>query len=174
MHIIVQGQSMRLVGLPLKEGDRARNVRVMGNDLSPVLPLAQSHGKIRLFLTVPSVDLSPCSAVIRTFSEMLATLNGSVASFLISADLPFAQVRWQTAADIDNITLLSDYRDMDFARNWGLLIQDLGLLACAVFVVNSSGIVTYREIVSELTAEPDYNTAIAALAAEITRSSASL
>lgn len=165
---------MRLVGLPLKVGDRARNVRVIGNNLSPVLPLTQSEGKIRLFLTVPSLDLSPCSAIAKTFNGMLAAMNGSVASFLISADLPFAQVRWQAAADITNITLLSDYRDMDFARNWGLLIQELGLLAGAVFVVNSTNVVTYREIVSGLTAEPDHEAAFVALSAEIARFNASL
>jgi len=46
-----------------------------------------------------------------------------------SSDLPFAQSRWQTIEKVANITMLSDYRDLDFARNWGLLVQDLGLLA---------------------------------------------
>jgi thiol peroxidase len=87
--------------------------------------------------------------------------------FLISADLPFAQTRWQAIEKVTNITMLSDYRDLDFARSWGLLIQDLGLLAGAVYVVDSTGIVTYREIVAELTTEPDYGVAFAVLSAEI-------
>jgi len=40
MQVMFCGQPLRLLGLPLKVGDRARNVRVIGNNLSPVLPLA--------------------------------------------------------------------------------------------------------------------------------------
>jgi thioredoxin-dependent peroxiredoxin len=171
MQVIFRGQPMRLLGLPLKVGDRARDVRVIGNDLSPVLPVARSTGKVRFFLTVPSLDISVCSSSIRTFSQLLNSCNPDwtnfVAVFLISADLPFAQVRWQANAAVAPITMLSDYRDMDFARNWGLLVQDLGLLAFALYVVNPTGIVTYREIVTELIAEPDYGAALAALSAEI-------
>lgn len=55
MQVMFRGQPMRLLGLPLKVGDRARNVRVIGNNLSPLLPLARSRLKIRLFLTAPSL-----------------------------------------------------------------------------------------------------------------------
>lgn len=63
--------------------------------------------------------------------------------------------------------MLSDYRNIDFARDWGLLIQELGLLARAVYVVDREGVVTYCEIVAEVTAEPDYDAAIAALKAVV-------
>ncbi|MBW4498728.1 MAG: hypothetical protein KME57_03875 [Scytonema hyalinum WJT4-NPBG1] len=50
MQVTFHGQPMRLLGLLLKVGeltsqrlrDRARNVRVIDNNLSPVLPLARS------------------------------------------------------------------------------------------------------------------------------------
>lgn len=175
MPIIFHGRSLRLVGLPLKVGDRARDVRVIGNDLSPVLPLGRSPGKLRLFLTVPSVDIPGCSATIRQFSQILTpsiqTFGDSLAVFLISADLPFAQIRWQVTEEIGNITLLSDYRDMDFARNWGLLIQELGLLASAVFVIDPTGVVTYQEIASEFTTAPDYEAVLAHLSSETMRES---
>lgn len=171
MQVTFYGKRMRLLGLPMKVGTRARDVRVIGNDLSPVLPLERSRGKVRLFLTVPSLDMPVCSAEIRKFSQRLTLLGqeltDSIEVFLISADLPFAQTRWQTIEKVTNITLLSDYRDLDFARSWGLLIQDLGLLAHAVYVVDSTGIVTYQEIVADLTAEPDYGVAFAVLSAEI-------
>lgn len=59
--------------------------------------------------------------------------------------------------------MLSDYRSMDFARGWGLLIQELGLLTRAIYVVDQSGKVTYREIVPEVASEPNYDAAIAAI-----------
>lgn len=169
MQVMFRGQPMRLLGLPLKVGDRARNVRVIGNNLSPVLPLARSQGKIRLFLTAPSLDVPVCSAAIQKFSQRLNSLGQEVTDFvevfLVSADLPFAQSRWQAINDVADITMLSDYRDLDFARNWGLLVQELGLLAHAVYVVDRTDIVTYREVVSELLDEPNYQAAIEALQA---------
>jgi thiol peroxidase len=171
MQVTFHGQPMRLIGLPIKVGTRARDVRVIGNDLSPVLPLERSRGKVRLLVTGPSLDMPVCSATIHKFSQFLNSMSQELTDFvevfLISADLPFAQTRWQAIEKVTNITMLSDYRDLDFARSWGLLIQDLGLLACAVYVVDSTGIVTYREIVAELTAEPDYGVAFAVFSAEI-------
>ncbi|MBE9011291.1 redoxin domain-containing protein [Pseudanabaenaceae cyanobacterium LEGE 13415] len=164
MHITVDGQSMRLIGLPLKVGDRARDVRVSDANLSLVLPLARSQGNVRLFLTVPSLDIPVFGSTVKHFSDRLDSLP-PVAAFLISADLPFAQVRWQQDAKVTNMTLLSDYRDMDFARNWGLLIQPWGLLTQAVYVVDRAGIVTYREIVPDLTSSPNHAAAMTALKA---------
>ena len=43
-----------------------------------------------------------------------------------------------------------------------MLIKELKLLARAVFVVGKGGKVAYREIVKEVTAEPDYAAALAA------------
>ncbi len=171
MHVTFCGKRMRLLGLPMKVGTRARDVRVIDNNLSFVLPLERSRGKVRLLVTVPSLDMPVCSAGIHKFSQFLNSMSQKLTDFvevfLISADLPFAQTRWQAIEKVTNITMLSDYRDLDFARSWGLLIQDLGLLAGAVYVVDSTGIVTYREIVAELTAEPDYSVAFAVLSAEI-------
>ncbi len=167
MQITFHNQPMTLLGLKLKVGDKARDVRVINQDLTPVLPLKQSEGKVRLFLTVPSLDTPVCACETRKFSENLkavaSEVREAVSVFLISADLPFAQTRWRKAEGIENITMLSDYQAMDFARSWGLLIQDLGLLARAVYVINPEGVVTYSEVVPELTDEPDYAAAITAL-----------
>jgi thiol peroxidase len=141
------GQPLRLLGLPLKVGelisqrlrDCARDVQVIGNNLSSVLPLTRSRLKIRLFLTAPFLDVPVWSATIQKFSQRLNSLSQELTDFvevfLVSADLPFAQSRWQMIEDVANITMLSDYRDLDFARNWGLLVQDLGLLAHAVYAI---------------------------------------
>lgn len=161
--ITFHGQPMTLVGLKLKVGDRARDVRVTGSDLSPLLPLAASEGKARLFMTLPSIDTSVCSMEAKKFNDTIQEFGQTVVVFVVSADLPFAQQRWCLTEGIQNLTMLSDYRDMDFARNWGLLINELGLLARAVYVVDQNRIVTYCEIVPELTAEPNYDAAIAAL-----------
>jgi len=78
----------------------------------------------------------------------------------VSLDLPFAQKRFCESQKIQNVTVVSDYKDRDFAAKYGLLIQELGLLSRAVIVVNASGKITYLEIVKEVTQEPNYQAAI--------------
>ncbi len=46
-----------------------------------------------------------------------------------------------------------------------MLIKELKLLARSVFVIDTKGKVTYREIVGEVTNEPDYDAALAAVKA---------
>ena len=161
--VIFYSRSVKLVGLKLKEGDKARDVRVSGSDLSPVLPLDFSQGKVRLFLTLPSLDTPVCSSVAKKFSNALKKIDSRVVAYAVSADLPFAQSRWCLSEQVENIIMLSDYRSLDFARAWGLLIQEVGLLARAVYVVDQSNKVTYCEIVSEVASEPNYDAAIAAI-----------
>lgn len=165
--VTFQGQPLTLVGTNLDVGDRARDIQVTGLDLSPVLPLEHSQGKVRLFITVPSLDTEVCSLETKKFSAALKNLSESVAVYLVSADLPFAQKRWSETEAVDNITMLSDYRGMDFARSWGLFVQELGLMTRAIFVVDPTGVVTYSEVVPELTSEPDYEAAIAAVNAAL-------
>ncbi|QLE52703.1 thiol peroxidase (plasmid) [Nostoc sp. C057] len=161
--VTFHSQPVTLVGLKLKEGDMARDIRVSGSDLSPVLPLDCSRGKVRLFLTLPSLDTPVCAIVTKKFSNALKGLGNTIVAYAVSADLPFAQSRWCVSEGIENIIMLSDYRSMDFARGWGLLIQELGLLTRAIYVVDQSGKVTYREIVPEIASEPNYDAAIAAI-----------
>ena len=78
-------------------------------------------------------------------------------------DLPFAQKRWCGAAGVNNVLTLSDYKDSDFGNAYGVKVKELGLLARAIFVVDKKGVIRYKEIVSEMTNEPDYEAAIKAV-----------
>lgn len=167
MQVTFHGQSMSLVGLKMNVGDPAREVQLVAPDLAWVKPLEISQGKPRLFITVPSLDTSVCSLEARTFDHQIQALGDQIATFLVSADLPFAQNRWAQAEGIQHLTLVSDYRDRDFARQWGVLVPDLALLARAVFVVDGAGIVTYKQIVPELTDEPDYAAALDAVRSRV-------
>ncbi len=91
-----------------------------------------------------------------------AQLPDTVAVYTISLDLPFAQKRWCGNAGIEKVQTLSDYQERSFGLNYGLLIDELKLLARAVLVVDRNGKIAYQEIVKEVTAEPDYAAALAA------------
>ena len=152
---------MTLLGPDIKVGDAAPDFQAVDNGLQPVT-LASSAGKVRLIAVVPSIDTPVCDTMTRKFNEEAARLPESVVSYTISLDLPFAQKRWCGAAGIERVKTLSDYQDRSFGLNYGLLIKELKLLARAVYVIDPQGKVAYREIVKEVTAEPDYAAALAA------------
>ena len=96
-------------------------------------------------------------------TEDTVGLGGDVAFITVSMDLPFAQSRWCVASDVKGVHVLSDYKDGNFGKTFGLTIKELGLLARAVFVVDKEGIVRYIQIVDELSHEPDYEAAVEAV-----------
>ena len=150
-----------LVGEEVKAGDKAPDFKVLANDLSEVT-LDDYQGSVKLISVVPSLDTGVCAEQTRRFNEE-ATSLGDVKVLTISMDLPFAQKRWCGAEGIENVDTLSDHRDASFGKAYGVLIEELRLLARAVFVVDSENKVTYAEYVSEATNHPDYESAVAAV-----------
>jgi thiol peroxidase len=115
----------------------------------------------------PSLDTPVCSIQTKKFNDGLAALKDKVAAYTISLDLPFAQKRFCDAEKITNMQSLSDVRNHSFGKNYGVLLDGLplSLLARAIFVVDKSNKIAYSEYVPEVTNEPDYNKALAALKA---------
>lgn len=161
--VTFQGSSMTLEGPELNVGDTVPDVETVGANMAPIAPLAASAGKTRLFIAIPSVDTSVCSLETRTFSRRAPELGDDVAVYAVSGDLPFAQSRWCGAEGVENVTMLSDYRDHALGRAWGLALKEMGgLLARAVYVVDKNDRVAYREIVDDISREPNYDAAIEA------------
>jgi thiol peroxidase len=77
-------------------------------------------------------------------------------------DLPPAQARWCAAAGVENLTMTSDYYDHSFARAYGLYIEELGLLARAVIIIDADDTVRYVQLVPEVAQEPNYEAALIA------------
>ena len=107
-----------------------------------------------------------CSTQTKRFAQELSNLPDNAEVITVSADLPFAQKRWCGDENVETTTL-SDHRDLSFANSYGVLIKELKLLARAIFVVDASDTITHVEIVSEVTQEPDYDKALAALKAAV-------
>ena len=157
----MKGRRLALVGNELKIGDTAPDCEVVGKDLETVR-LSSFRGKICIISSLPSLDTSVCDMMTRKFNEEAVSLDKDVVVLAISMDLPFAQDRWCIAADVENVNVLSDHRTTSFGRAFGVLIEDLRLLARAVFIADKEGIIRYIEIVDELTHEPDYEAALKA------------
>jgi len=159
--VTLHGNPLTLIGDNLREGDTAPDFEVLDNDLKPI-PLSAFKGKVCLISAVPSLDTPVCDTETRKFNEAAAALDPDVVVLTISTDLPFAQKRWCGAAGITRVQTLSDHKNTAFGLSYGVLIKELRLLARAVFVVDRKGIVQYRELVSEIGNEPDYDAALAA------------
>jgi len=160
--ITLKGNPATLLGPDIGVGTDAPEFTVVDNAMQPVT-LADSKGKIRLIATVPSLDTPTCDTMTRKFNQDCAELPADVVVDTISLDLPFAQKRWCGNAGIERVRTLSDYRERSFAMAYGLLCKELMLLARAVLIIDRNGKIAYRQIVPEVTSEPDYAAATKAL-----------
>jgi len=146
-------------------GSQAPAFRLTRSDLSDV-SLADFKGRKKLLNIVPSLDTGVCATSTRKFNAAAKRLGEKVAVLIISADLPFAQARFCTGEHLDNVISLSMMRDKNFAKDYGVLIQDgplAGICARAVVVLDADDKVLYTELVPEIAQEPDYDQALAAL-----------
>jgi thiol peroxidase len=155
------GNPVTRVGPILRIGDPAPDFLAVGPDFEPVT-LADTGSGIRLLLTVPSLDAPNCDQVIRAFSTGLKDA-GEVTLLVASMDLPFTAARWWNAAGIAGIRFLSDYRHCSLGRAFGVLIEELHLLAQAVFVINERNRIAYSQYVRDVLGEPDYADSFSAL-----------
>lgn len=147
-------------------GNQAPNFKLTNRDLKDV-NLEDYKGKCKILNIVPSLDTAVCATSTRKFNESAAQLENTVI-LVISADLPFAMKRFCEVEGINNVVPLSLMRSKQFARDYGVLIEDgplAGITARAVIVINEGNKVIYTELVPEITQEPDYAKALAILSA---------
>ncbi len=153
--VTFKGNPLTLVGKEVKVRQKAPDFTVIDNDLSPV-SFSSYVGKVCIISSVVSLDTPVCDMQTRKFNEEASRLGSNVAILTISMDLPFAQKRWCGASGVSRLQTLSDHRDASFGQAYGILIKELRLLARAVFIVDQKGFIQYKEIVKEVTNEPDY------------------
>ena len=164
-------QAFAVQGVPAHTFDR---LPAKGS-VAPALQLADSAfkdrtlddfpGKKKILNIVPSLDTPVCQRSAQKFNEEIARRTDTVV-LTISADLPFAQARFCATLRTPNGVFLSTFRSPEFGLNYGTLIVEhelMGLQARAVVVLDEQNVVRHTQLVSELTHEPDYAAALAAL-----------
>lgn len=160
--VTMKGNPVTLTGNEVHIGQSAPDCTLVANDLSEV-QLSSFKGKKVILSVVPSLDTAVCDLQTKRFNAEAAKLGDDVAILTISMDLPFAQARWCGATGSDKIQTLSDHRDAAFGEAYGVLVKGLRLLTRAIFIVDANGTIQYKQIVSEITNEPNYDEALAAL-----------
>lgn len=157
--ITFKQEPITLLESQVKKGETAPDFTVLDNDLNEVT-LSNYDGQKKLISVVPSIDTGVCDKQTRKFNEEAAQEDGVVLT--ISVDLPFAQKRWCASNGLDNVITLSDHKDLSFGKNYGVVMEELRLLARSVFVLDKNNKVVYSEIVSEGTDFPDFESALEA------------
>ncbi len=160
-----KGTDVELVGTQINVGDKAPAITVVNSDGLGDVTVGGASGKKQLIIVVPSLDTGVCATETRNFNAKVAGLDG-VDATIVSLDLPFASGRFCSAEGIDKLTVTSDFRNKDFANAYGVLLGGsvlAGVTCRAIFAVDAEGTVTYKEIVPEITEEPNYDAAIAAV-----------
>lgn len=161
-HTSFKGTELALKGNELKVGDTLPAFTLTGNDMGD-LKSQDFAGKKLLVSVIPSLDTPVCAIQTKRFNDEVAKLGGDVALLTVSMDLPFAQKRWCGAEGVEAVVTASDYKYRAFGEAMGAFIPDWGLLSRAVFVADKNGKVVYSEYVPEVSTEPNYEAALAAI-----------
>lgn len=159
-----KGDNIKTNGDFPKAGEKAPDFSLVGSDLSTI-NLSTLEGKKVVLNIFPSVDTDVCANQLRTFTKKLSNRD-DIALVFASMDLPFAFNRFCAAENISNAITASDFRDQSLAKNYGVKMEEgpvAGLYARAVLVLDESHNISHAELVNEVTEEPDYEAAIAAL-----------
>ena len=162
--VTLGGNAVHVEGNFPQVGAQASDFTLVKNDLGE-LSLHDLKGKKIVLNIFPSLDTAVCATSVRKFNQLAAKMDNTVV-LAISKDLPFAQGRFCTTEDIENVEALSAFRNHDFGKAYGVALADgplAGLFARAVIVLDETGKVVYGELVPEITTEPNYDKALQAL-----------
>jgi thiol peroxidase len=162
--ITLKGNPVNTSGnLPAK-GSKAPEFKLVKSDLSS-FSLSELKGKKIILNIFPSLDTSTCATAMRKFNQLAAGKTDTIV-LGISKDLPFAHGRFCSTEGITNVITLSGFRDTAFGKAYGVDVVDgplAGLYARSIVIVDETGKVRYTQLVHEISNEPDYEEALAAI-----------
>lgn len=157
MEITFKNESVKLAGNPPKVGEKIPNT-VVETAQGEKVNLHDLIKGVTILSIVPNVTTSVCSTQTKRFAE--GTKDKDYQYLSLSVNTPEEWQTWKSENDVDNQTFTDV--DLNFGKESGLLMEDLGLLARSAFVLDKDAVVQYVQIVPEGTDEPSYDEAIAA------------
>ncbi len=144
-----------LLGTPISTGKPLPSVQLVDAMNMKAVDLSQERGTVLFLSIVPSIDTRVCEAQTHLLGEEGDKLPRVVQRITISRDTPFAQKRFAEKAKLTDIRYLSDYKEGEFGRSMGLLMDGFKLLARSVILVDQHGVVRYIQVVPEMSHLPD-------------------
>lgn len=166
--VLFKGQPCHTCGTVPGVGETAPCFHLTGPNLSQIL-CSDFTGKRVVLNVFPSLDTEVCARSVRRFNEEAARLD-DVVVICVSMDLPFAMGRFCTVEGIKDVLFGSAFRSPIFGQKYGLQLVDgplAGLLTRCVLILDENRRVIFRDLVHEITTEPDYDAALKVLRKEI-------
>ncbi len=154
-----KGAPLSLLGTPVTVGKPLPSSLLVDAATMKGIDVSREKGSVLLLSIVPSIDTAVCEAQTHYLGEEGDRLPASIRRITVSRDTPFAQKRFAKEAKLEDVQYLSDYREGEFGRSSGLLIDELRLLARSVILIDKKGIVRYIQVVPEITNLPDMEAA---------------
>ncbi|MEX0899577.1 MAG: thiol peroxidase [Gammaproteobacteria bacterium] len=158
----LKGNEIHTNGTMPEVGNKAPDFKLTNTELEDVT-LSDCKGTTVISI-FPSIDTPVCALSTKKFNDH-ARKHPDINFLMVAVDTPFAMARFCANEGIENVKLLSMFRDKKFAEDYGLLITDgplAGVSARAVLVLNENHVVKHAELVDEIGKEPDYDAAFAA------------
>lgn len=162
--VTLKGNSIHTSGELPKTGTKAPDFKLTTTDLD-TKSLKDFSGNNIILNVFPSVDTGTCAQSVRQFNKEASSLENTKV-LCISKDLPFAFSRFCGAEGLDNVISLSDFKNGNFGKTYGLDFTDgplEGLLSRCVIVIDKNGNIVHTEQVAEIVDEPNYQAALNAL-----------
>jgi thiol peroxidase len=156
-----QGETLALAGTGIQVGQKLPNTNLVDAATMKAVNLGELKGNVLFVSIVPSIDTKVCEAQTHYLGEQGDKLPATVKRITVSRDTPFAQARFAKEAKLTDVQYLSDYKEGNFGRSTGLLIDSSRLLARSVILVDKEGIVQYIQVVPDITHLPDMDRAFA-------------
>ncbi|WP_027137419.1 thiol peroxidase [Gaetbulibacter saemankumensis] len=162
--VSLQGTPINTLGDLPEIGSTAPDFKLAKVDLSDVTLNDYKGSKVILNI-FHSLDTGTCANSVRKFNEEASKLENTKI-LCITKDLPFANGRFCETEGINNLEVLSDFRDGNFGKNYNLVYVDgpiKGLLSRSIIILNEQSKVLYTEQVYDVVTEPNYEAALNAL-----------
>ncbi|MCX7548356.1 thiol peroxidase [Xanthomarina sp. F1114] len=162
--VTFHGDAIQTSGTLPNVGTKAPNFKLTSTDLK-TKSLSDYTGSKVVLNIFPSVDTGTCAQSVRQFNQEAAELDNTKV-LCISRDLPFALNRFCGAEGLNNVISLSDFKDGNFGKSYGVNFTNgplEALLSRCVVVLDENGTVKYTEQVQETADEPNYKAALEAL-----------
>ena len=153
---VTRGEArFQLLGTPISTGKSLPSVNLVDAMAMKDVDLSKEKGAVLFLSIVPSLDTPVCEEQTHYLGEEGEKLPKEIRRITISRDTPFAQKRFAKEARLTHLQYLSDYKEGEFGRSTGLLIEKTMLLARSVVLVDKKGTVRYIQVVPEITRLPD-------------------
>lgn len=159
MKVTLKGNAAELEGNQPNVNEKAPQFSIE-NLYKKQISLEELAGEKILISVFPDINTSVCDKQTKEFFKR-ADGYKDLRIINISNNTQAQMSKWCATNNIEN-EMLSD-KALDFGKAYGLYIPKFDILGRAVFVIDQNGMIVYKEVLRELTNEPNYDAAFDAV-----------